>query len=84
MGALLDLVVVAEDRDQIALHELAQSVDGHQVEASAGAQPLMGVMQVQAQQLLADLGRDVARDEVEAQAAVDLVEAVAELGTGVR
>jgi hypothetical protein len=77
--ALLELVVVAEDLIQVALHELPQAVDGDQVEPPAGPQPGAGVVQQQGQQFLADLGRDVARDQVEAQRRVDLIETVAEL-----
>lgn len=83
MGALLELVVVAEDLGEIALHELAQAIDGDHVEAAAGFQPLAGIMEVETESLLTDLGGDVAGDEIEAQGGIDMPEAIAQVSAGI-
>ena len=77
MRSLLDLVVVAEHLLGHALDEAAQAGDGDHPQHTAGPQRGQRVVQVDRQQLLADLGRQVGDDHVEA-ALTYRVEAVAE------
>jgi hypothetical protein len=64
-AGLFELLVVAEDLQQVALDESADAGDRDKVEAAAGLEVIPGVAEDDVEEFAADVGREVGDDVVE-------------------
>ncbi len=73
---MFELVVVAENEREVALHIFFEAGDGDDVEFAAGVEVGVGVVEENGEQFGADFGRHVGDNEVEFLIVGDVAEAV--------